>query len=63
MTSQNLWSRYERHFVGITWHSVLTGEDLGHGRIQDFVERGHTLGKKGNHQISSPRVFVAQGGP
>ena len=22
MTSQNLWSRYDRHFVGITWHNV-----------------------------------------
>ena len=22
MTSQNLWSRYVRHFVGITWHNV-----------------------------------------
>jgi len=20
LTSQNLWSRYDRHFVGITWH-------------------------------------------
>ena len=24
MTSQNLWSRYVRHFVGITWHDVLS---------------------------------------
>jgi len=22
LTSQNLWSRYVRHFVGITWHNV-----------------------------------------
>ena len=22
MTSQDLWSRYDRHFVGITWHNV-----------------------------------------
>jgi len=22
MTSQNLWSRYDRHCVGITWHNV-----------------------------------------
>ena len=22
VTSQNLWSRYDRHFVGITWHNV-----------------------------------------
>jgi len=22
MTSQNLWSRYVRHFVDITWHNV-----------------------------------------
>ena len=22
MTSQNLWSRHVRHFVGITWHNV-----------------------------------------
>ena len=22
MTSQNLWSLYDRHFVGITWHNV-----------------------------------------
>jgi len=29
-TSQNLWSRYDRHFVGIAWHSVneLMTEDL-----------------------------------
>ena len=24
LTSQNLWSRYVRHFVGITWHNVLS---------------------------------------
>jgi len=24
MTSQNLWSRYARYFVGITWHKVLS---------------------------------------
>jgi len=24
MTSQNLWSRYDRHFVGIIWHNVWT---------------------------------------
>jgi len=33
VTSRNLWSRYVRHFVGITWHwhdvlSNLIGEDL-----------------------------------
>ena len=29
MTSQNLWLRYDRHFVGITWHCVeLRDEDL-----------------------------------
>ena len=29
MTSQNLWSRYVHHFVGITWHNVwLMGVDL-----------------------------------
>ena len=32
MTSQNLWLRYDRHFVDITWHNVCTvqlrGEDL-----------------------------------
>jgi len=22
VTSQNLWPRYDRHFVGITWHNV-----------------------------------------
>jgi len=22
VTSQNLWSRYDRHVVGITWHDV-----------------------------------------
>ena len=22
MTSRNLWARYDRHFVGITWHNV-----------------------------------------
>ena len=22
VTSQNLWSRYDRHFVGTTWHNV-----------------------------------------
>jgi len=22
VTSQNLWSRYDRHFVGKTWHNV-----------------------------------------
>ena len=22
VTSQNLWSRYDLHFVGITWHNV-----------------------------------------
>ena len=22
MTSQNLWPRYDRHFVGVTWHNV-----------------------------------------
>jgi len=22
VTSENLWSRYDRHFVGITWHNV-----------------------------------------
>ena len=22
MTSQNLWSGYDRHFVGITWHNA-----------------------------------------
>jgi len=22
LTSQNLWSQYIRHFVGITWHNV-----------------------------------------
>jgi len=28
MTSQNLWSRYVHHFVGITWHNVwLMGSD------------------------------------
>ena len=24
LTSQNLWSRYTRHFVGITWYYVWT---------------------------------------
>ena len=24
VTSQNLWPRYERHFVGITWHNVCS---------------------------------------
>ena len=24
VTSQNRWSRYVRHFVGITWHNVLS---------------------------------------
>jgi len=24
MTSQNLWSRYVRHFVGVTWHNALS---------------------------------------
>ena len=24
MTSQNLWSRYDRHFVGITGHNALS---------------------------------------
>jgi len=29
VTSQNLWPRYDRHFVGITWQCVeLRGEDL-----------------------------------
>jgi len=30
MTSQNLWLRYDRHFVGITWHKCveLRSEDL-----------------------------------
>ena len=30
MTSQNLWPRNDRHFVGITWHNVWNyrGEDL-----------------------------------
>ena len=22
VTSRNLWPRYDRHFVGITWHNV-----------------------------------------
>ena len=22
MMSQNIWPRYDRHFVGITWHNV-----------------------------------------
>ena len=22
VTSQNLWSRYDRHCVGLTWHNV-----------------------------------------
>jgi len=22
VTSQNLWPRYDRHFVGVTWHNV-----------------------------------------
>ena len=22
MTSHNLWSRYDHHFVGVTWHNV-----------------------------------------
>ena len=29
VTSQSLWSRYDRHFVGITRHDAeLNGEDL-----------------------------------
>jgi len=30
MTSRHLWSRYDRHFVGITWYMCveLIGEDL-----------------------------------
>ena len=24
VTSQNLWPRYDRHFVGITWHNVTS---------------------------------------
>jgi len=32
VTSQNLWSRYDRHFAGITWHHVwsLGGEALSY---------------------------------
>ena len=33
-TSQNLWPRHDRHFVGITWHNVLSYSQIplhGHG--------------------------------
>jgi len=40
VTSQNLWPRYDRHFVGITWHNVCSqGPKIGRAiqwRSQDL---------------------------
>jgi len=34
VTSQNLWSRYDRHVVGITWHGVWSQKPKIYGVIR-----------------------------
>jgi len=36
--SQSLWSRYVRHFVGITWHDVLKIYHVIHTKFNQLDE-------------------------
>ena len=36
VTSQNLWSRHDRHVVGITWHDVWLKAKIY--RVMEFIE-------------------------